>query len=459
MKISNETNIIRERVYNLFPVQHLGYSKLINLMDIRASRDIPTAAVTTGFRSVLKINPDFVEKFCQSNEAFSMLILHEMMHLLLGHTRLIKRSTPVLNYAFDAIINAHLCQLFPRIEYTSFFRILYSDTNLPEALLRPPDEYDSETPRWKLTGEVGEMHKALYSNQEVTTMEVVEMMERFFARSNFFFPADKLLGNHKECKNCKENNGETENQETVAECAPELLKEIKNIIARWPRDSIRNGRDEGGAPTQNNIELLSPIRAFIRTIRRALLSLLEPKELSLSAPLMQRAQQPGLLPWRTPSDRRGIVLEQLQAAPRFFWNGTIEHTVAHPHNPPALYIDVSGSMSRLLPKIYAALLPLKNFLEPQIVLFSTEVARIPFGELRKGNVLSTYGTNIFCVTKDMIDRRVRRALIITDGYVGDIPTSHLKKLKHGRFATALSHNGFQESVAQLPGKIYFLPKI
>ena len=202
-----------------------------------------------------------------------MLILHEIMHLLLGHTRIFKRSTPVLNYAFDAIINAHICHLFPKIEYTSFFRSLYSPFKLPEALLRPPDGYSAGNPKWVLPGAAGELHKALYTNQEVTTTEVVEMMKRFFKESSLDFSKDKLLGNHEE-----QDDGQNSGDNPESEIDPELLKEIKEIVARWPREKIIGGRDDGGEMTQDKININSPVRAFINTIRLALLSLLEQKD-------------------------------------------------------------------------------------------------------------------------------------------------------------------------------------
>ena len=48
-------------------------------------------------------------------------VLHELYHVLLGHTRMYERPTLAANWAFDCIINAQLCRLYPDVEYTSFF--------------------------------------------------------------------------------------------------------------------------------------------------------------------------------------------------------------------------------------------------------------------------------------------------------------------------------------------------
>ena len=67
-----------------------------------------------------------------------MLVLHELHHVLLGHTRLFRRVTPLDNLAFDAVINALLCRMFPGRDHTAFFTDFYADDQFPACLLRPP---------------------------------------------------------------------------------------------------------------------------------------------------------------------------------------------------------------------------------------------------------------------------------------------------------------------------------
>ena len=66
-----------------------------------------------------------------------MLVMHELYHVILGHTRLFPRSTEVRNLVFDAVINALLCSLFPQPAFTSFFTDYYPSDKMPFALLRP----------------------------------------------------------------------------------------------------------------------------------------------------------------------------------------------------------------------------------------------------------------------------------------------------------------------------------
>lgn len=130
---------LAERVWSAFPVTQPAFAKLLELLDIEVSDAVPTAAVTLGLDSRLLINPDFAERHCRTDAALVTLVLHELWHVALGHTRLYEQLTPAQNWAFDAVINAQLCRQFPDAAHTRLFRQLYDADRLPWALLRPPD--------------------------------------------------------------------------------------------------------------------------------------------------------------------------------------------------------------------------------------------------------------------------------------------------------------------------------
>lgn len=67
-----------------------------------------------------------------------MLVMHELHHVLLGHTTLFPRATPVQNFVFDAVINGIVCRMFPAKEHTGFFTDYYDTGSFPMCLLRPP---------------------------------------------------------------------------------------------------------------------------------------------------------------------------------------------------------------------------------------------------------------------------------------------------------------------------------
>lgn len=81
-----------------------------------------------------------------------------------------------------------------------------------------------------------------------------------------------------------------------------------------------------------------------------------------------------------------------------------------------LYLDVSGSMEDSLPKILAALVRRRPaWLSLPIFSFSSAVAPLAMTALREGLIETGDSTNFGAVVEHLVDRRVRRAAIITDG--------------------------------------------
>jgi hypothetical protein len=68
--------------------------------------------------------------------------------------------------------------------------------------------------------------------------------------------------------------------------------------------------------------------------------------------------------------------------------------------------------------LYGAVLDCFEFVHPAVHLFSTEIHDATLAELRSGMCHSTGGTDITCVGRHMEQKRIRRAVILTDGYVG-----------------------------------------
>ncbi len=447
----------RERIHRALPVTHRAFFALLGLLDIRASTEIPTASVSLGLRSILRINPDFIDRHCPTDTHLMMLVLHELMHVLLGHTRLYPRMTPSRNVAFDAVINADLCRSFPRPEYTALFRNFYDPGTLPEALLRPPPRWPGPDVDWRLGGRAGEVHRALYLDGGVTTGELLELVEETVASSpgpNSPDSADalddlvgRLLGDHGNLSGIDDEDG----------LSPDLLRTLRDIVARWPREALRRGRDDGGNLEERTIDVTRRRRPLVACIRRALLSVASsgPSETGARVPVL--APRPAALPVRSPRDRRGAVLEAL-GRPPLLWHDRLIDRSWNPVARTVLYVDVSGSMTEMLEPVYAALAPLTDLLDPVVRLFSTEIHDVPLKALRSGVVRTTGGTAISCVTADLVQRRVRRALIITDGQVGIVPDDHRRRLRRLRAAVVVTANGDPSFADALRARVHHLPE-
>ena len=105
-----ESEVLAGRLVSCLPAATFELETLCRLTDIVATREVPTAAVECVERPRLLINPDFVATYCTRDEHLFLMVMHELWHVLLAHTRLYPRTTPVRNVAFDAVINAGLAR-------------------------------------------------------------------------------------------------------------------------------------------------------------------------------------------------------------------------------------------------------------------------------------------------------------------------------------------------------------
>src|SRR5439155_16870627 len=124
---------------------------LFRLAGITVSREVKTAAVTCEGRSRLLVNPNFVAAHCRRDEHLFLLVMHELWHVILAHTRLWPRPTPNHNIAFDAVINAGLARQHPAPEYRGFFEALNPPDAFPALLLPPPVGWPAP-PRYRRSG-------------------------------------------------------------------------------------------------------------------------------------------------------------------------------------------------------------------------------------------------------------------------------------------------------------------
>jgi hypothetical protein len=101
-----------------------------------------------------------------------------------------------------------------------------------------------------------------------------------------------------------------------------------------------------------------------------------------------------------------------------------------------VYVDVSGSMNSVLNALYGAVLDCKDMVFGKVHLFSIRIADVTLDELRKGKCITTGGTDIACVAKHIQSNQVRRALLITDGWVGGAKGQHRDILRSTKLAVA-----------------------
>ena len=76
-------------------------------------------------------------------------------------------------------------------------------------------------------------------------------------------------------------------------------------------------------------------------------------------------------------------------------------------------------------------------------------------------VATTGGTDIRPVTTHLLENDVRRAVILTDGWVGSIPSDHVARIRKTgvRLGAVVTEDGDASFVAPVGGKAWRLPQL
>lgn len=422
---------LAQRVLDAFPSGTYALSALLRLLDIQASTAIPTAAVECRLQPRLLINPEFVARHADTPEKLLMLVMHELHHVLLGHTTLFPRNTAAQNFVFDAVINGVICRMFPDAQYTAFLSDYYDSARFPHCLLRPP-------PGWPKRGttapgitqlpapqraRVAEVHKALYSEAGASYQEVFEVLPRLLDEQGLADVA--LLGGH-------QSEGLPEGQ--LQSHAPVLFDMVRDLVEQWPQppDPIR-GRSLASVlqTTTVNANAVPGNRRLLRQLMLKLAGLRDSGGVRQTRTV--RLEAPSPLP---NLGRRAMVLHALGFDPLLHQGVSSWQRCVPASQRVHVYLDVSGSMDGIKDALYGAVLACQAWVHPVVHLFSDKVADISLAQLRQGVCQSTGGTSIECVAEHIQAQRVRRALLITDGWVGQPRGEHLQTLTNTRLAVA-----------------------
>ena len=92
---------LKDQLYNSLPAGRFAFSALLRLLDVVETRAIPTAAVECKHLPRLLINPDFAAEHANTPDKLAMLVLHELHHVLLGHTKRFVLNDPLDNFVFE----------------------------------------------------------------------------------------------------------------------------------------------------------------------------------------------------------------------------------------------------------------------------------------------------------------------------------------------------------------------
>ncbi len=435
---SPDAAALRDRIFNVIPAASYQMEKLFGLFDIEFSDATGTACVECRTTPRLLLNKEFLKEYCQDDGDLFLLILHELYHVILGHTRLFPRVDPIDNIVFDAVINAMLSRTVGRTVGTGLFTRINGYDSLPERLLRPPPGWPDEfvVGLAGLPSEERRVIMLLYGaadSGEITYHDIYEVLCK--AVGGCEVPTVLLLGSH----------GPEENENGLLKAA------VRRLVEGWPPPPFRiGGRDQG-----RRVEdfWLRPgdkpgtafRKAFERVLRKCGVhagrgSTVYRRQLTSSLRTVET-----VLP--NARDRRIPALRALFGQAPLFYRSELPERKPRPLRAPVvhLYLDVSGSMTDCLPHLSAACR--EPFLrgELQIFAFSTVVSKLDGRDITEVSVLNTGGTDINSVLEHVTAlparRRPKVILIATDGYVGPARRDLIAKLGRTRAVAALTHAG------------------
>ena len=425
---------IFDRVSNSLPAGDYCLPGLLQLCEISITDAVPTACIECATPPVMHVSPTFVREHCKTNEHLVMLIMHEIHHLILGHTRLCPRATQLDNVVFDAIINSMLCQLFPDECSFSFFTEFYRSDRFPQCFLRPPPNWtgtwgEVTTPEALAGAEFAEaasVYARLYGDG-CTYEELRAVMVAHAQAAND--QQVTLLGDHS-----PEGEGSSSDEAAVAR-APCFFREIRNIIDHWPKTD-RAGRAWGAAVrkkflARKAVSNQSRLRRLLQRIGKprngaeSRLRRVSVGTTNVSAPIARL-------------DRRSIVARSL-GAQLLLPSTSVSHRVRTPITTRThVYLDVSGSMNGVLAAVLGAMHLCREFVHPTVHQFSTRIVDTSMRTLLSGEISSTGGTEIACVLTHMRTHNVKRAVIITDGLVGAPSPEGAEWMRGARIGVALT---------------------
>ena len=459
---------VMNRIHNLLAAMPYGLEKMLSLMDVEESTDVQTACVPIGGRPKIVLNPEYVAENCETDEKLYMLIQHELHHVLLGHTRLFKRTTPQHNIAFDAIINAMLCRAKPEPEWTALFRDSYAPDKFPECLLRPPNNFPNRPffPE-SMPENVRSVIESIYYSQSGTFFDVFALLVKVIqvnipkdmdpdafneglGHGGFGLSPDSdlvadLLGNHENDERGLEDQDD-----------PDLFDIVRKIVEQWPQPpNPIAGRSLDDVLKDHIVKRVNVSRLVVRQMIDAVMSAVvcRGKEKGgLWDVKYERYQR--FLPSR---DRRAFAMQQVGGlVPMYVTDIPKEIST---RNEVAVYVDVSGSMQGYPDYLIRALQSVQRRVKVKTFVFSTVVEEVLLEDIDRPTYSTTGGTSGLIVWRHIRENGFKSVVILTDGYVGRVEPQFLELRKTVNIQFLITPEGSKHDVESISTRCQTLKKL
>ncbi len=397
MKINEP--LFRAILSELLDENMLACNGVLSLAGIEFTESVPTLAVTLGERPMLLVNLKFLGEHAHTEAHVKAVILHEFLHIILGHTERFERMDTALNFALDAVIN-HIIHRICGLDYSDFFSRYYKAAIGVAKLLRPWVGEECNFPKERLTKDeraLNELQEGLIKGR-ILGDDVLELVKaQSQSQWDIELPEGTLfIGSH----------------DLDDDCSPLIVDAITQTLKSWNQGGIF--RDPGRFLSDPNrfAEKGVPIemRNWERTAWEILRNFITADR---SSPLLEEVPLTVLLPVLSPNDRRAFL--------RTLWNPIVAEArwdlvARKPFGTCHVYLDVSGSMGEEMQALVGLLSRLRRYIRTPFWAFSDVVKP---ATIRDGQLVteSTGGTCMNSVLQHVADTRPGKAIVITDGYI------------------------------------------
>jgi len=408
-------------------IGHLG-----GVADVRYSGEVDTACIRRqGERFAILFSQAFASEHLKEPADALFVLLHEIFHKVNGdlYRDSVAEEGPVgrqvANIVADARINACLCKRFfpagpPILE------AFYGESGFPGILLLSPQGLHrihggrGPAPEWAdLAQPWGRRDLRITMAQALRDMDLgskasaemagwyVDAWTKDPSFQNLFDRLRPHFAREPEVRFLGDHSGEG--------------RPLPGLDKLLGMEGLEGGR--GGDAEDDDVEVAAVPRIpgkLLAAVARALApDPTRPRDALAFFPDRSVVCRPG---------RRDLFMMALGLPPLFYsqpvyCRGEEDHRVH-------LYIDVSASTRQLQPFLYGLALHLGDLIGEPAYLFSNRVWEVSLGDLSRGVVRTTRGTDFNCVAEHAAENRFQKILVVTDGMAG-ISSANEELLRSG----------------------------
>lgn len=432
-------NHLTHIVHDLAGDDAMACSALFEISQIEFTETVETMAVSLKKNPTLFINPNFCNNHLKTENDVKAVLLHEFLHVVLGHTNKYKHNSQLLNIATDAIINAIIHRQYGN-KYSDFFNRFYNKPNIGQ-LLRPNFElFDEQT---FLNGLMDEdhffdLHDDIYSGK-ICADDVHELLKYLTEHLNKNVIHDiVLLGSHNQSEDISEEN---------KELLDRIIKRLNGTgIWREHQDAMQT-LEEARAEVVSRSQL-SVWRAKARSV--LLKCLINDRTFKV-----EHVDNAMALPILSPSDRRAWAKFRYFSILPFSMH---PKSVRTPTQKATVFLDVSGSMDQEINALITLLYQLKEQIKFPLYVFSDTVSPAII-QHNKIQYNTSGGTSIECVFNFIRQHHIEKSIIVTDGYIEIITDDMLTDINVKNHYILLSQEGYEKELKGKNFPIQKLPKL